>query len=517
MRLRALRLPAMRPAPQRRFLPWVTPLWIGLIGIVATALVTGWLAHRIETDTQAAFERVAQQVARDIRRRFTTPVYGLRGLAGTYAASQRVTSPEFRAYVEARDMDGEFPGVRGFGFIERVADEDLPAWLDEAQADLGSALTVRSLSDRPPSPSYIIRYIEPVDRNAGARGLDVGSETHRRAAVERAIDSGNVALTEPITLVQDQRQTPGFLVCVPLYANGRDPSTPAQRRAALRGVLYAPIVAAELLAEVSQSAGNGHADFVLSAGAPIFVSGVSTPGGHAAAPHRLEMTVDVLDRRFALSLTSTPTFEATVDRSPLWLTAVGGSAITLLLVGLARANDAARWRAERRVEEMTAELTRLAAVARATSDGVMLLDAQRRIVWVNDAFMRVTGYTLDEVRGRQPSRLLDSDAGDADRLAAMRQALDEGQPCRVELRNRRKDRSRYWTDVEIQPQRDDAGAITGWIAVESDITQRRETELALASALRDNHALLDTIRQHAIVSIADRSGRIIEVNDAFCR
>ncbi|MCP5285748.1 MAG: PAS-domain containing protein [Burkholderiaceae bacterium] len=497
--------------------PWLVSASMGVVGALATAGAFWLLAQRIEADTQLAFDRVAAQVAADITRRFRTPVYGLNGLKGTYAASDRVTAQDFVAYVQARDLPHEFQGVRGFGLIERVQPVELNAWLDRARADHGHGVEIRTLNASPPSPRYLIRHIEPSAQNLGALGLDVGSEKNRRAALERAIDGGRPALTDPIVLVQDDRRTPGFLVCVPMYHAGHALDTPAQRRSALRGVLYAPIVAAELLADVDRVAAQGFAAFSLRGETDVFDSGVARTVHPGVAHHSSNLVIDVLDRRFVLDVHSTPAFEASVDRSPLWLATGGGAVITLLLVGLSMGSDRARWRAERRVADMTSELERLAAVARATGDGVLLLDPQRRIVWVNEAFTRVTGYTLEESLGREPGRLLQARSDAPGGTEGIARTLAEGHPFRGELCNRRKDGTDYWIDVEIQPLRDDKGNVTGWIAVESNITRRRETEQALATALRERDALLDTIRQHAIVSIADPAGRILEVNDAFCR
>ncbi|MGE6211671.1 PAS domain S-box protein [Comamonas aquatica] len=60
------------------------------------------------------------------------------------------------------------------------------------------------------------------------------------------------------------------------------------------------------------------------------------------------------------------------------------------------------------------------------------------------------------------------------------------------------------------------GAVKGFYAFVHDVTELTESRLQLAAAQRDNIALLQTLNQHAIVSVADRTGRIIEVNDAFC-
>ena len=68
-----------------------------------------------------------------------------------------------------------------------------------------------------------------------------------------------------------------------------------------------------------------------------------------------------------------------------------------------------RSRAQRMAQRMTADLDRLARVAQSTHNAVTIGDAKGRIIWVNEGFTRMTGYTLDEARGKTPNELLGSD------------------------------------------------------------------------------------------------------------
>jgi len=94
------------------------------------------------------------------------------------------------------------------------------------------------------------------------------------------------------------------------------------------------------------------------------------------------------------------------------------------------------------------------------------------IVYVNPAFERITGYSSEEVMGRNARLLHGNDPGQAE-LISVRAALREERPCHVVLRNYRKDGSRYWSDLHISPVRNDAGAVTHYIGVHSDITDAK--------------------------------------------
>ncbi|WCF13267.1 PAS domain S-box protein [Edwardsiella piscicida] len=71
--------------------------------------------------------------------------------------------------------------------------------------------------------------------------------------------------------------------------------------------------------------------------------------------------------------------------------------------------------------------------------------------------------------------------------------------------------------MEIQPRYDAEHRLIGFMAVESDITERKNTQHRLEAALRDNDALLATLNVHGIIAITDRHRRLIEVNDAYCQ
>ncbi|MDA8129483.1 MAG: EAL domain-containing protein [Betaproteobacteria bacterium] len=126
-------------------------------------------------------------------------------------------------------------------------------------------------------------------------------------------------------------------------------------------------------------------------------------------------------------------------------------------------------------EQKAAELRlyQAAKVFENTSEGVVITDAARRIVAVNRAFTRITGYSEDEVMGREPS-LLQSGRHDAEYYDRMWRAIDSHGRWQGEIWNRRKNGSDYPEWLNISVVRDDAGAIANYIGVFSDITSIKE-------------------------------------------
>lgn len=101
------------------------------------------------------------------------------------------------------------------------------------------------------------------------------------------------------------------------------------------------------------------------------------------------------------------------------------------------------------------------------------------IVYVNPAFERITGYSSQEVLGRNPRLLQGSDIAQPE-LLSVRAALHDARPCHVVLRNYRKDGSMYWSELNISPVRNDAGTVTHYIGVHSDITDAKTHQDELA-------------------------------------
>nr|WP_315477021.1 PAS domain S-box protein [uncultured Undibacterium sp.] len=146
---------------------------------------------------------------------------------------------------------------------------------------------------------------------------------------------------------------------------------------------------------------------------------------------------------------------------------------------------------------------------------VSVADRAGRITEVNDAFCRISGYSREELIG-QNHRIVNSGVQDKEFWVQMWKTIANNTPWRGEVCNRAKDGSLYWVDTFIAPFKGDGAYIDRYISIRTDITASKLSASRLEASLRDNAALVATLNMHAIISVADRAGRIIEVNDAFC-
>ena len=141
-----------------------------------------------------------------------------------------------------------------------------------------------------------------------------------------------------------------------------------------------------------------------------------------------------------------------------------------------------RHQAELTLEERQDELRKLSYVASRTDNIVVITDSGGYIEWVNHSFTTLTGYSENEVVGRRPGELLQGPDSDQETIAYMRRRLQQQKGFKCELLNYSKDRTSYWVAIEVQPVHDDEGVLTNFIAIERDISERRQVLAALQQA-----------------------------------
>jgi len=144
--------------------------------------------------------------------------------------------------------------------------------------------------------------------------------------------------------------------------------------------------------------------------------------------------------------------------------------------------DSDNRRARRKAEQ---ELQLKSVALEAAANGVMITKADGKIIWVNPALSRSSGYSADELIGKTP-RLLKSGQQDEEFYKELWQTIRSGNVWRNTLINRRKDGALYHDDMTIAPIRDSNGNITHFVAVEQDIT---ELQHALAQLRSKNEEL----------------------------
>ena len=135
-------------------------------------------------------------------------------------------------------------------------------------------------------------------------------------------------------------------------------------------------------------------------------------------------------------------------------------------------------------KQAEAELAKLSLVASRTENAVIITDQDGLTEWVNTGFTKITGYSSEEVEGKKPGSFLQGSLTDPQTVRNIRQAIRAQQSFQGEILNYHKEGYPYWLSLQINPIFDSQGDLVQFIAIESDITERKQAEVALAEQLR---------------------------------
>ena len=159
---------------------------------------------------------------------------------------------------------------------------------------------------------------------------------------------------------------------------------------------------------------------------------------------------------------------------------------------------------------LLARLQRLTLAIEQSPAAVLITDTDGRIEYVNRRFTEMSGYTAAEVMGQTP-RLLKSGLTPPSVYQQLWTTISAGQAWRGELCNRRKDGSLYWHSASISPVRDEAGGVTGFVAVQEDITEQRQIREALERSERNHRRIVETASEG--IWEVDAEHRTVFVNE----
>jgi PAS domain S-box-containing protein len=484
--------------PNRHFvIPWV----ILAISILATAWVWNDTRMQVFEDASARFGRQARPVERAILERLLIYEDVLRGGQGLFAANKGiVTREQWRRYVTNLNLNERYPGILGVGFSLRVRPSQKAAHLANIRAEGFPDYVIHPEGDRPEYHSII--YIEPFEgRNRRAFGYDLFSEPARRAEMERARNTGLLALSAKVLLVQEvtQETQAGFFMYLPVYREGSSLATFAQRSSALLGFVYSPFRVNDLIHGVvganSPTMGFEIYDGTEMTPASMLYDGIDDAalGKDYRPAFSRTVSMNFGGHAWTLRFITLPAFDAATDyREPL-IVAASGVAISLLLFGITWSLANTRERAITLAKNMTAELSdsreQFRAVSETANDGIVTADAQGKIVYLNEAALQLFGYTADEMIG-QPITLLMPARFHEDHRQGFHRVLAGGESKvigkTVELAGRRKDDSEFPLELSLATWRTDKGVF--FTGVLRDITERKRAEAEIAIKTHDLEA-----------------------------
>jgi diguanylate cyclase (GGDEF)-like protein/PAS domain S-box-containing protein len=483
-------------------------------------------------ELKSEFEHRTLEAADQVRRRMVNYDQMLQGLRGLFTASVSVERNEFHGYCAALNLGERFKGVQGLSYLPLVPNSKKAAHITAVRRAGFPGYTLQPEGQRERYTPVL--YIEPFSgSNLRAFGFDVSSEPVRRTALDQARDTNSAVITGNLDLIQDSDQTQsksaGFLMLLPLYTNGLPHDTLQQRRANTYGWLSAVFRVEELMAGVLGEE-NQEIDIEIFDGAVLSKSFLLYDkdkiyrAGHLTNQlFQHIQQLKIAGRIWTIRLSSLPAFEKHLNSHKSEFFALGGIIVSLLLALMTWILARDRIRSlrtshllshELQSREAAEESLKLASmVYENSSEGILVADAENRIIAVNPAFTRITGYDLTDVQDKDPSHFRSGRHGQ-DFYEAMWAELKRIGHWQGEIWDRHKNGEVHAKYVTINTIFNEKGAVYRRVALFMDISDKKETEELIwrqanfdpLTALPNRSMFHDRLMQE--ISRADRSNHI---------
>jgi PAS domain S-box-containing protein len=228
------------------FKKFLVPILVLTGCLVVTGLAV-WQTVLVEKRSQMAeIKQSAIHIRQSIESRLNIYAGILYGVQGLYNASDSVERSEFKAFVETEDLINRYAGTNSISFIQVVDAIDKDSFVKSIQDEGFPDFTIYPEADQ--KTYYVIKYIEPLAGREKLLGMDYLSDKVRQAVVERARDTGGIAMSEITRSGASGEKI--FILALPIYKKDQSVQNPLERRAAINGLVVGVFAVDNVLAKV---------------------------------------------------------------------------------------------------------------------------------------------------------------------------------------------------------------------------------------------------------------------------
>ncbi|WP_229958853.1 CHASE domain-containing protein [Pontibacter silvestris] len=453
----------------------------------------------------------ADQATADIEQRMRDYIQVLIGAKALYIASDTVDRSAWRAYYETLNLEQNYPGIQGIGYSHVVWPHELEQHTEQIRNEGYSEYTVYPESKQPMYTSII--FLEPFEgRNLRAFGYDMFSDSIRRSAMTIARDTKQPALTGKVRLVQENNkdEQAGFLIYLPIYDNNADPESIWDRQRLIKGYVYSPFRAIDLMTAILKNDFDD-LDIEVYDGVTMdkesLLFSTDTTLYNNASEKRLFSKVNTLsigNHTWRIYLSGKPSLGKSGDIELPYFILAGGFIIAMLMffVTWSLSNT-------RHSNHLKQTITDNATAA------LFIIDSKGYCTFMNPAAEEMTGYTFEEMQQGKLHDMIHHSHPDGSPYHAdqcpIRTSLAISKPQRAyEDVFVRKDGSFFNVSCAVQPIQE-SGKQNSYAIIEvRDITDEKHAQQALI----ESEARFRTMADNAPVMIwmSDAWGHCIYVN-----
>jgi PAS domain S-box-containing protein len=517
-------------APRRTTVA-VPLMLVTLLLAAAINQVARWDAQR----SQAVTEREANNALTALNFRLQQPLFALQALRGAYIAAATVNGAELKRVTQP--WLAPSGAVYAMGFNERLARAEVEAAEARAHAEGLTSFRVRNRSEQgvvqafAGDEAYAVRYIEPMELQGYALGLNALAVPATRDAILSAVLSGNPTVSDPHGVAAavvggaspsvvagvgaGSAATNASSVVIYQAVYQGDPTTPEARKAAVRGVVFAAVRVDDIFSTLAQQLPPGMSLCLADTGPNAPVRRLAGPVGCElrADAWVFSKSITYAERPWSLRVNqSVHVAGGASHNNDGWLFSIIGvlstgvlGALLLTVTGRTRRIEAAVTERTAALQQQVAERQQAESALRESEQrfrnilnnvpiGVVYTDLRGNVLQTNPRFCELTGYSADELIGMPSLDFTHPD--DIRQDAELSRQLVTGE-IPLYRRNKRyiaRDGHTLWVQSTVSLLRDEQGQPRRIVGAVEDITDHMklaEAQQARAAAEASNHAKSD--------------------------
>jgi diguanylate cyclase (GGDEF)-like protein/PAS domain S-box-containing protein len=487
------------------------------LGLMTTAILFSGVRRLEQARIASDFGQRGEAYIATIEDGFQSALEVLSDTNRLFATFGTVDNEQFRAFTAP--ILARHPYIRALDFHRLVAETERAAY-EERMRQRYPQFVITELRDGRPVPAAsrprhnVVEYMEPLEGNERAFGIDAFHVPSLRAAFDRAVDSGQPAASDFFQLAQVTGGQRGFAYIFPVYRPGSATDDVESRRANVIGDTAAIFHLDQLMTQVMHAGNITDVDIRLYAAEQAddqhLVFHTGSDDGHAGMEGLLYKPPKSVSRTFTVAgkswhiVLAAPTEAFSLGHRASLITLCTGILMSILaslwiqtLVSRARhVQQLVALRttelqiANRRMHEDITARQRAEQALRlyeraieSSANAIVIVRANGTIFsydYVNPAFTRITGYTAEEALHRHFGFTHADLPGEQAGRAELRAAMTEQREGRAVLPGVRKDGTHYWTDAYVSPVRNEDDSITHHVLILHDVTRTRMYEEELA-------------------------------------
>ncbi|MBQ4860757.1 CHASE domain-containing protein [Pseudoalteromonas sp. MMG013] len=385
-----------------RFLHWYH--WLVVFASLLLT-VTAWKIsdNQIQAKRAALFKVQSELLLTQISERMSHYEIALKaGAAAVQTYSLQTPASDWKTFSDTLNISESYPGINGIGIIYHIPKSELDSFLIQ-QRKIRPNFAIHPQHQE--QEYWPITYIEPVEHNMKAVGLDMAFEHNRFSAAKKARDTASSQITAPIILVQDAKKTPSFLQFIPFY-DSSDISTVAKKQRHFVGHIYAPFIMHKLIKGTLKQS-NRQVVFSIFDGKDSLYDELTASNHHYDDKPLFSksVTLHMYGRPWTFHIQSALSFRTSTHSSQPLIILGGGTVINALLlfifIALTRSQRKVLAFADKVTEKLTIKEEYFRHIIESAPCGIIITNHEGVIENINLQANALFGYEEQELLGKK--------------------------------------------------------------------------------------------------------------------